>query len=48
MIVFEDVFMPWNDCCSWTAKHEFASTLVERFTGYHRRCTCAKPAWATS
>jgi 4-hydroxybutyryl-CoA dehydratase/vinylacetyl-CoA-Delta-isomerase len=35
MIVFEDVFIPW-DHVFMNGEHEFAATLVERFTTYHR------------
>ena len=35
MIVFEDVFIPW-DHVFMNGEHEFAALLVERFTTYHR------------
>jgi 4-hydroxybutyryl-CoA dehydratase/vinylacetyl-CoA-Delta-isomerase len=35
MIVFEDVFIPW-DHVFMGGEHEFAAMLVERFTTYHR------------
>ncbi|HRX35439.1 MAG TPA: 4-hydroxyphenylacetate 3-hydroxylase N-terminal domain-containing protein [Aestuariivirga sp.] len=35
MIVFQDVFIPW-DHVFMNGEYEFAATLVERFTTYHR------------
>ena len=41
MIVFEDVFIP-NERVFMDGETEFASTLVERFTCYHRRSYVCK------
>jgi len=41
MIVFDDAFIPW-ECVFMDGEHEFASTLVERFTCYHRRSYVCK------
>ncbi|MBR0870670.1 hypothetical protein JQ633_09900 [Bradyrhizobium tropiciagri] len=41
MIVFEDVFIP-NELIFLDGEFEFASTLVERFTCYHRRSYVCK------
>lgn len=35
MIIFDEVFIPW-DHVFMDGEHEFAATLVERFTTYHR------------
>lgn len=35
MIIFDDVFIPWERVFM-DGEHEFAATLVERFTTYHR------------
>jgi 4-hydroxybutyryl-CoA dehydratase/vinylacetyl-CoA-Delta-isomerase len=41
MIIFEDVFIP-NQLVFLAGEFEFASTLVERFTCYHRRSYVCK------
>ena len=41
MIVFDDVFIPWEHVFM-DGEFEFASTLVERFTCYHRRSYVCK------
>lgn len=41
MIILEDVFIP-NEYIFMDGEHEFASTLVERFTTYHRRSYVCK------
>jgi 4-hydroxybutyryl-CoA dehydratase/vinylacetyl-CoA-Delta-isomerase len=41
MIVFEDVFIPWN-LVFMDGEYEFAAMLVERFTCYHRRSYVCK------
>jgi 4-hydroxybutyryl-CoA dehydratase/vinylacetyl-CoA-Delta-isomerase len=41
LIVFEDVFVP-NDCILMNGETDFAATLVERFTSYHRRSYVCK------
>ncbi|HUN70478.1 MAG TPA: 4-hydroxyphenylacetate 3-hydroxylase N-terminal domain-containing protein [Burkholderiales bacterium] len=41
MIVFDDAFIPWEHVFM-DGEHEFAATLVERFTCYHRRSYVCK------
>jgi 4-hydroxybutyryl-CoA dehydratase/vinylacetyl-CoA-Delta-isomerase len=41
MIVFEDVFIPWERVFM-DGEHDFAALLVERFTCYHRRSYVCK------
>jgi 4-hydroxybutyryl-CoA dehydratase/vinylacetyl-CoA-Delta-isomerase len=41
MIVFEDVFIPW-DHVFMDGEYDFAAMLVERFTCYHRRSYVCK------
>jgi len=41
MIIFEDVFVP-NSHVFMDGEYQFAATLVERFTGYHRRSYVCK------
>jgi len=41
MIVFDDVFVP-HEHVFMNGEHEHAATLVERFTGYHRRSYVCK------
>ncbi len=41
MIVFDDVFIPW-EYVFMDGEHEFAAMLVERFTCYHRRSYVCK------
>ncbi len=41
MIVFDDVFIPWQHIFM-DGEHEFAAMLVERFTCYHRRSYVCK------
>ncbi len=41
MIVFDDVFIPW-DSVFMDGEYEFAALLVERFTCYHRRSYVCK------
>jgi 4-hydroxybutyryl-CoA dehydratase/vinylacetyl-CoA-Delta-isomerase len=41
MIIFEDVFIPW-DLVFMDGQVEYASTLVDRFTCYHRRSYVCK------
>jgi 4-hydroxybutyryl-CoA dehydratase/vinylacetyl-CoA-Delta-isomerase len=41
LIVFEDVFVP-NECILMNGETDFAATLVERFTSYHRRSYVCK------
>lgn len=41
MIVFEDVFIPWEHVFM-DGERDFAATLVERFTCYHRRSYVCK------
>lgn len=41
MIIFEDVFIP-NHLIFMDGEYNFASMLVERFTGYHRRSYVCK------
>jgi 4-hydroxybutyryl-CoA dehydratase/vinylacetyl-CoA-Delta-isomerase len=41
MIVFDDVFIPWQNVFM-DGEHEFAAMLVERFTCYHRRSYVCK------
>jgi 4-hydroxybutyryl-CoA dehydratase/vinylacetyl-CoA-Delta-isomerase len=41
MIIFDDVFIPWERVFM-DREVEFAATLVERFTGYHRRSYVCK------
>lgn len=41
LIVFDDVFIP-NHHVFMNGEHEFAATLVERFTSYHRRSYVCK------
>jgi len=41
MVIFEDVFIPWK-YVFMDGEFEFASTLVERFTAYHRRSYVCK------
>jgi 4-hydroxybutyryl-CoA dehydratase/vinylacetyl-CoA-Delta-isomerase len=41
MIVFEDVFIPW-DKVFMDGEYEFAALLIERFTCYHRRSYVCK------
>ncbi len=41
MIIFDDVFVP-NDLIFMNGEVDFAATLVERFTGYHRRSYVCK------
>ncbi len=41
MIVFDDVFVPWERVFMH-GEHEFAAMLVERFTCYHRRSYVCK------
>jgi len=41
LVVFEDVFVP-NEFVFMDGEHEHASTLVERFTSYHRRSYVCK------
>ena len=41
MIVFDDVFIPWEHVFM-DGELEFAAMLVERFTGYHRRSYVCK------
>jgi 4-hydroxybutyryl-CoA dehydratase/vinylacetyl-CoA-Delta-isomerase len=41
MIILEDVFVPWENVFM-DGEYEFAATLVERFTSYHRRSYVCK------
>jgi 4-hydroxybutyryl-CoA dehydratase/vinylacetyl-CoA-Delta-isomerase len=41
MVIFDDVFIPW-DKVFMDGEFEFAATLVERFTCYHRRSYVCK------
>ncbi|MEM9171128.1 MAG: 4-hydroxyphenylacetate 3-hydroxylase N-terminal domain-containing protein [Pseudomonadota bacterium] len=41
MIIFDEVFVPWSDVFMH-GEYEFAGTLVERFTGFHRRSYVCK------
>ena len=41
LIVFDDVFVP-NECILMNGETEYAATLVERFTSYHRRSYVCK------
>lgn len=41
MVIFEDVFIPWK-YVFMDGEYEYASTLVERFTAYHRRSYVCK------
>jgi 4-hydroxybutyryl-CoA dehydratase/vinylacetyl-CoA-Delta-isomerase len=41
MVIFEDVFIP-NETIFMDGEYEFAATLVERFTCYHRRSYVCK------
>lgn len=41
MIIFDRVFIPWDKVFMY-GEYEFASTLVERFTCYHRRSYVCK------
>jgi 4-hydroxybutyryl-CoA dehydratase/vinylacetyl-CoA-Delta-isomerase len=41
MVIFENVFIP-NDYIFMNGEYEFAATLVERFTNYHRRSYVCK------
>lgn len=41
MIILEDVFVPWEHVFM-DGEYEFAATLVERFTSYHRRSYVCK------
>jgi 4-hydroxybutyryl-CoA dehydratase/vinylacetyl-CoA-Delta-isomerase len=41
MVIFDDVFVPW-DKVFMDGEYEFAATLVERFTCYHRRSYVCK------
>ena len=41
MIIFEDVFIPWENVFM-DGEHEYAAMLVERFTCYHRRSYVCK------
>ncbi|MFT5223093.1 MAG: 4-hydroxybutyryl-CoA dehydratase/vinylacetyl-CoA-Delta-isomerase [Glaciecola sp.] len=41
MIILEDVFVPWEHVFL-DGEHEFAASLVERFTAYHRRSYVCK------
>lgn len=41
MIVFEDVFIPW-EYIFMDGEYDFAAMLVERFTAYHRRSYVCK------
>jgi 4-hydroxybutyryl-CoA dehydratase/vinylacetyl-CoA-Delta-isomerase len=41
MVVFDDAFIPWERVFM-DGEHEFAATLVERFTCYHRRSYVCK------
>ena len=41
MIVIDDVFIP-NELIFMNGEHDFAATLVERFTAYHRRSYVCK------
>lgn len=41
MVIFEDVFIPWEHVFM-NGEIEYASTLVERFTAYHRRSYVCK------
>ncbi|MFU8794223.1 MAG: 4-hydroxyphenylacetate 3-hydroxylase family protein [Dethiobacteria bacterium] len=36
LVIFEDVFVPWERVFMY-GEHQFTSTLVERFAGYHRQ-----------
>ncbi|MBW6462772.1 MAG: 4-hydroxyphenylacetate 3-hydroxylase family protein [Bacillota bacterium] len=36
LVIFEDVFVPWERVFM-CGEHQFTSTLVERFAGYHRQ-----------
>jgi len=36
MVIFDDVFVPW-ECVFMCGETEFAGTLVDRFTAYHRQ-----------
>ena len=45
LVIFDDVFIP-NELIFMNGETEFAAMLVERFTGYHRRTTCARAGWA--
>ena len=39
LIIFDNVFIP-NELIFMDGEVDFASTLVERFTCYHRRSLC--------
>jgi 4-hydroxybutyryl-CoA dehydratase/vinylacetyl-CoA-Delta-isomerase len=41
LIVFDDVFVP-NECILMNGETDYAATLVERFTSYHRRSYVCK------
>jgi len=41
MVIFEDVFIPWK-YVFMDGEYEFAGTLVQRFTAYHRRSYVCK------
>jgi len=41
MVVFDDTFIPWERVFM-DGEHEYAATLVERFTCYHRRSYVCK------
>lgn len=41
MIIFEDVFVPFSHVFM-NGEHDYAATLVERFTSYHRRSYVCK------
>ena len=41
MVIFDNVFIP-NEYIFMNGEHDFASTLVERFTTYHRRSYVCK------
>ena len=41
MVIFDDVFIPWK-YVFMDGEYEYASTLVERFTAYHRRSYVCK------
>lgn len=41
MVIFEDVFIPW-EYVFMDGEYQYAATLVERFTAYHRRSYVCK------
>ena len=41
MVIFEDVFIPWK-YVFMDGEYQYAATLVERFTAYHRRSYVCK------